>query len=125
MADNIHEVVQLLAARLESHPEEFNGPGFPGKRWDKVVAVIIPWLRDEERQVLRGIYMDRAHTLAMGELLSSQKPNISAQNALSDAVVLDAYEQQQQQQQRGLRAYNNSTLNANILNTLSTLYPKE
>ena len=76
-ADNIHEVVQLLAARVESHPEEFGTAtsDFPGWRWDKVIAIILPWLNTEEKSTLRDVYLNRAHGIAMEELLGGRRAN--------------------------------------------------
>jgi len=77
MADNIHEVVQLLAARIESHPEELGRAttDVPGWRWDKVNAIILPWLNTEEKSILRDVYLNRAHGIAMEELLGERRTN--------------------------------------------------
>jgi len=88
MADNIHEVVQLLAARVESHPEEFGTAtsDFPGWRWDKVIAIILPWLTTEEKNILRDVYLTRAHGLAMEELLGERRANYDEQRAKNTRV---------------------------------------
>lgn len=93
MADNIHEVVQLLAARVESHPEEFGTAtsDFPGRRWDKVIAIILPWLTTEEKNILRDVYLTRAHGLAMEELLGERRANYDEQRAQNARVQIQQY----------------------------------
>ena len=71
MADNIHPVVELLAARMETHPEEFepNGHG----RWAEWLDRLIPFVTEEERVMLRGHMMQDIHEEVLDELLNGEE----------------------------------------------------
>lgn len=71
MADNVHEVVKLLAARMETHPEEFepNGHG----RWAEWLDRLIPFVTEEERVMLRGPMMQDLHEEVLDELLNGDE----------------------------------------------------
>lgn len=71
MADNIHPVVELLAARMESHPEEF-GPHGQG-RWGTWLEQMEPLLTDEEKLILRGPEMQDIHEEVLDELLNGEQ----------------------------------------------------
>ena len=71
MADNIHPVVELLAARMESHPEEF-GPD-RGGRWAEWLDRLIPFVTEEERVMLRGPMMQDIHEEVLDELLNGEE----------------------------------------------------
>lgn len=68
MSDNIHPVVRLLTARMESHPEEFiNG------RWGMWVSVLMELATPEEQLLLRKARMDEIHEEVMDELLNGDE----------------------------------------------------
>lgn len=71
MADNIHPVVELLAARMESHPEEFEPNG--GGRWAEWLDRLIPFVTEEERVMLRGPMMQGIHEEVLDELLNGEE----------------------------------------------------
>lgn len=71
MADNIHPVVELLAARMESHPEEFETNG--GGRWAEWLDRLIPFVTEEERVMLRGHMMQDIHEEVLDELLNGEE----------------------------------------------------
>ncbi len=71
MADNIHPVVELLAARMESHPEEFEPNG--GGRWAEWLDRLIPFVTEEERVMLRGHMMQDIHEEVLDELLNGEE----------------------------------------------------
>lgn len=77
MADNIHEVVKLLAARMESHPEEFEPNG--GGRWAEWLDRLIPFVTEEERVMLRGPMMQGIHEEVLDELLNGEERRAQAQ----------------------------------------------
>lgn len=67
MSENVHPVVQLLAKRMESHPEEFtNG------RWGMWVSVLMEIATPEEKLLLRKTRMDEIHEEVMDELLNGE-----------------------------------------------------
>ena len=70
MADNIHPVVKLLAARMESHPEEF-GLRSTG-RWDMFLTELQPLLTDAEKLLLRPVLIDELHRQVMDELFNGE-----------------------------------------------------
>lgn len=71
MADNVHPVVELLAARMESHPEEF-GPN-RGGRWAEWLDQLIPFVTEAERVMLRGPMMQDIHEEVLDELLNGDE----------------------------------------------------
>jgi hypothetical protein len=76
MADKLHPVVELMLARMETHPEEFPET-FTGGRWYTVITRILNWSSEEESEVLRerlrDIMLDKAHAEAMDELLNGEE----------------------------------------------------
>lgn len=77
MADNIHEVVKLLVARMESHPEEFDPNR--GGRWAEWLEQLIPLVTEEERVILRGPLMQGIHEEVLDELLNGEERRAQAQ----------------------------------------------
>lgn len=63
-----HDVVKLLVARMESHPEEF-GPDDNG-RWAEWLDQLLPLVTEEERVLLRGPMMQTLHEEVLDELLN-------------------------------------------------------
>jgi hypothetical protein len=84
MTDNIHPVVELLIARMESHPEEFKDdymmsevrPTVGSGRWLLATQAIQDHgsKRDVEalNAALSKIYMQRIHEWTMDELLNGE-----------------------------------------------------
>jgi hypothetical protein len=68
MTSNIHPVVELLAARMESNPEEF-APDGEG-RWARWLDELIPFVTEAERVLLRRPMMQTYHEEVMDELLN-------------------------------------------------------
>lgn len=63
-----HDVVKLLVARMESHPEEFGPRG--DQRWLDYLHQMDGMLTDEERLMLRGLRMQEIHEQVLDELLN-------------------------------------------------------
>lgn len=76
MADKeeLHPVVKLVLARMESHPEEFNGDSVG--RWDYALDVIEGYGSEEEEAAiasgLRTIRLEEVHKWMMDELLHGE-----------------------------------------------------
>lgn len=68
MTSNIHPVVELLVARMESHPEEFEPNG--GGRWAEWLDRLIPFVTEKERVMLRKPMMQTIHEEVLDELLN-------------------------------------------------------
>ena len=86
-AKEFHPLVELLLARMKSHPEEFEGDmssglysdrNLPtGLRWAQVISHMKDYLTPEEEvavtAALRVIRMDSIHRHAMDELLNGEE----------------------------------------------------
>ena len=75
MVDEPHDVVKLLLARMESHPEEFRiGDGVFHLRWSHQIDMIHDHGREADKAALnaklRDIIMDEVHEQVMDELLN-------------------------------------------------------
>lgn len=70
--DEPHEVVKLLVARMESHPEEFERSA--GGRWYGTIGDITEWGNETDKAAmnakLRDIRLQEAHEDMMDELLN-------------------------------------------------------
>lgn len=81
MADELHDVVKLLLARMESHPEEFGGDlvtnGSTEARWWHVIREVRDHGNKTEREAidaaLRKIKLQRAHEMMMDELCNGEE----------------------------------------------------
>ena len=84
MEDDMHEVVRLLLARMESHPEEFGDPSpkistgaIPSDRWWKAVSLVNEYGAEEEKAAVRAqmrkIKLNSAHGWMMDELLNGDE----------------------------------------------------
>lgn len=84
MEDNVHEVVRLLIARMESHPEEFRGSNGPQDarspvedRWWRAKELVREYGTNEENAVLRAamrkLMLNTAHEWMMDELLNGEE----------------------------------------------------
>lgn len=74
MEDKMHEVVQLLLARMKSHPEEFtNG----ASRWGWMINDVMDHGTDEEcaalKAGLRPIRLQEVHELVLDELCNGEE----------------------------------------------------
>lgn len=69
-----HPVVELLLARMESHPEEFSGDY---GRWSEVIAIIKNNGTVTERRAVKAgislVMMSRAHELMMSDLCGANE----------------------------------------------------
>lgn len=78
MEDNVHPVVELLVARMESHPEEFriydNSTLAIGGRWETWIAQIRPFMNEAEHKALfntaKEAFLQRVHEEVLDELLN-------------------------------------------------------
>jgi hypothetical protein len=87
--EGFHPAVQLMLARMDTHPEEFRPRGY---RWEALVDTMLSASSPEETLALTAklnrFRMDALHEQLMAELLyGNQKPkraasNINAQEAL-------------------------------------------
>ena len=62
-----HDVVKLLLARMESHPEEFSADS---GRWAEWLDQLIPFITEEERVLLREPMMQTYHEQVLDELMN-------------------------------------------------------
>jgi hypothetical protein len=85
MADNLHDVVKLLLARMESHPEEFIPAqaeqdyiirDTDANRWWRAMSEVQEFGTEEERKAiaakLRVLRLQQAHEWAMDELCNGE-----------------------------------------------------
>lgn len=78
MEDEPHEVVKLLVARMESHPEEFRiGEGVFHQRWSHHVDIVQDNGSKADKAALnaklRDILMDELHEQVMEELCNGEE----------------------------------------------------
>jgi len=94
MADNIHPVIELLAARMESHPEEFpvssRGQLPIGGRWSPWLAQAEHLMNDAERTLIydkaKEVIFQRIHEEVLDELLNGEQRR-AEEKAAHDAEV--------------------------------------
>lgn len=81
MADELHDVVKLLLARMKSHPEEF---GRGSSRWGWMVEGVLTNCSEEERAALhaglRPIRLNQLHEDVMDELLGGPERRAEEQS---------------------------------------------
>ena len=74
MDNQLHEVVQLLLARMKSHPEEFTSDA---NRWGWMVEEAQRYCSDEENDAinagLRHIRLQEIHELVLDELCNGEE----------------------------------------------------
>ena len=104
MADEMHPVVELLIARMESHPEEFMDdylmsevrPAAGSSRWFRVIHAIREHgsKRDVEtlNAALSKIHMQQIHEWTMDELLNGED-----RRREEEEIKKQLWQQQQQQ----------------------------
>lgn len=85
MDKQVHPVVELLLARMKSHPDEFRDMYYEGElmtikaegRWETAIRMIRNEGSKEDRDALdkelRGIRLNQAHEWAMDELLNGEE----------------------------------------------------
>lgn len=111
MVDNLHDVVKLLLARMESHPEEFAGDLAAEvsreDRWWQILRQVRDYGTDEEekalRDAMRKIKLDAAHHAMMDELCNGderrrkEQEEIEYERQLLAKRALNMTQQQAQQ----------------------------
>ena len=90
---NLHPAVQLMLARMDTHPEEFRPRGF---RWEAIVAAMLSASSPEETLALttklNRFRMDALHEQLMAELLDgNQKPKNTARGNINVQEALMSY----------------------------------
>lgn len=119
MTNNIHPVVELLAARMESHPEEFpvqpNGQLPIMGRWAPWLAQAEHLMNDAERTLLytkaKETIFQRIHEEVLDELMNGPERRAEEQRKRDEEMqrhIAHAAAQQQAAQQRQLQGYRNA-----------------
>jgi hypothetical protein len=77
MADEPHDVVKLLVARMESHPEEFSSDNERfSDRWERYISDIEAFGNEADKAALnaklRDIWMDKIHEKVLDELCNGE-----------------------------------------------------
>lgn len=111
MADNIHPVVELLAARMESHPEEFrfhdNQTLAITGRWETWIHQIRPFLNEAEDEMLFGkakeAFLQRVHEEVLDDLLNGE----------------DRRRQEREEYERTARTAQATSMGASLRNAIS------
>lgn len=111
-----HPVIELLIARMKSHPEEFvGGQSTPGafRRWNSIVERIRHVAVGEDLEAFEKAYssvcLDAIHTEVMDELLNGDERRLQAQAKL-DAERYAAATKAMQTQKAHLAGQQNATL---------------
>ena len=101
MTDNIHPVVELLAARMESHPEEFKSDG--SGRWAEWLDQLIPFVTEEERVMLRKPMIQDIHEDVLDELLNGPERRAEEMRKREEDAQARYRQHQQMQQQMAVQ----------------------
>lgn len=107
-----HDVVKLLLARMESHPEEFNDDN---GRWSQWLDELIPFVTEEERVMLRKPMMQTIHEEVLDELCNGEERRRKEEEETEYERHLKQSLQrmkQQQARQSALGQYQNAMGNA-------------
>lgn len=119
----LHPVVSLLIARMESHPEEFQGPM---SRWGNMTLEVREFATGADlaafNSALSKVSLDVLHERVMDELLNGDARRAEEKERAEkerSAHMAKLYSQQQALQQ--MQAYNSKQQYANAANTLSPL----
>lgn len=119
MADEPHDVVKLLVARMESHPEEFSSDNERfSDRWERYISDIEAFGNEADKAALnaklRDIWMDKIHEKVLDELCNGEdRRRKEAEDREYERHLAHAAMQQQlahaamQQQQQQQKAYVN------------------
>jgi hypothetical protein len=119
VTNNIHPVVELLAARMESHPEEFpvqpNGQLPIMGRWAPWLAQAEHLMNDAERTLLytkaKETIFQRIHEEVLDELMNGPERRAEEKRKRDEEMqrhIAHAAAQQQAAQQSALRQYQNA-----------------
>lgn len=75
MREGVHPAIALLLSRMDSHPEEFTGPGLT--RWARTIDQVQEYARPEDLALfdttLNNLRMARVHEDIMDELLNGDE----------------------------------------------------
>jgi hypothetical protein len=132
--NDLHEVVQLLVARMASHPEEFRyaGPAADGSvpsygavadaaargyRWNSLLNEIDYFTSEAEQEALRAglraIHLDRLHEQVMDELLNGEERRKKEHEDYLDRQMAKAQQAMRMAQaQQAMTTYPSSGANA-------------
>lgn len=134
MEDKIHPLVELVLARIESHPEEFKAFTGPedmirtANRWDDVIYTINNHGSKADKNALNtkldGIRMEDAHARMLDELLNGEERRRKEREAYEEErkrYALQAGQAQQMQQALKASQIANPYLNSGAQ---SLNYPK-
>lgn len=119
MTNNIHPVVELLAARMESHPEEFED-GL-SHRWGVWMSRLAPFVTEAERVLLRGPVMQDIHEEVLDELMNGPERRAEEQRK-RDEEVQRHIAQQQAAQQHQLQRYQNAVSQRGVYDVDRDMY---
>ena len=114
MADELHDVVKLLLARMETHPEEFGSDlvsnGSIEERWWAVLREVRDHGNKTEREAidaaLRKIRLQRAHEMMMDELCNGEERRRK-------------HREEEEYYERTMMAQQQSNMGARLRNTLA------
>jgi hypothetical protein len=103
MADEPHDVVKLLVARMESHPEEFSSDNERfSDRWERYISDIEAFGNEADKAALnaklRDIWMVKIHEKVLDELMNGpERRRKEAEDREYERHLAHAAMQQQQQ----------------------------
>jgi hypothetical protein len=106
MADEIHPVVELLVARMDSHPEEFRynptGSLAITGRWETWIAQLGWYMNEAEKALIYGkakeLIFQRIHEEVLDELLNGDERRRKAEaDRLAEAKAMTAMQTHVQQ----------------------------
>jgi hypothetical protein len=109
MADEPHDVVKLLVARMESHPEEFKSD--MNGRWAQWLDQLLPFVTEAERVLLREPMMQDIHEEVLDELLNGPERRRQREEEAKyeqQMLVQQARIQQQMAAQKYAQQYGNA-----------------
>ena len=112
MADNIHPVVELLAARMESHPEEFqfqaNSSLAVTGRWAIWISQLGWHFNEAEKELIYGkakeLIFQRVHEEVLDELLNGEERRAEAEREREEIIRRGAQQQYASQLQQATLA---------------------
>ena len=89
---NLHPAVQLMLARMDTHPEEFRPRGY---RWEEHLDAMLEASSPEERAALttklNRFRMDTLHEEVMAELLDGNQKSQGAASNINVQKALMSY----------------------------------
>ena len=131
MADNLHEVVKLLLARMESHPEEFIPAqedqdyiirDATANRWWRAMSEVQEFGSEEEKKAiatkLRVLRLQQAHEWAMDELCNGEDRRRKERERHELEKQRYAMAQQTAMTQGTLQQYQNQHMYSNMQSAL-------